>query len=85
MASLGGALSLCLGMALIMLVELGELVVDLVSNLWSYANGKDVTRGREERRCEHCSHTCVKQQGRWVEFTFHGTRIGSLQKVAGFC
>jgi len=36
LASLGGALSLYLGVAIIMVFELVELAVDLVLNVWNY-------------------------------------------------
>ena len=47
---MGGALSLCLGMALIMVVELGELLVDLIFNVWNYTNGRDITKERKQAR-----------------------------------
>ncbi len=48
LSSLGGALSLYLGMAVVLLFEVLELILDLAINTWRYLNG-GITTGKKSR------------------------------------
>ena len=41
-SSLGGALSLCLGVSFAMLFEVIEILIDLLANIVNYVSGRDI-------------------------------------------
>ncbi len=53
-ASLGGALSLYLGVAIIMCFELVELLYDVATNVWRHLNGGNVAVKGAAANCCHC-------------------------------